>query len=136
MADKFSARITGIKATNGKMAFLRKAVIVENVAEMQVIVKRIEAEAKRIVPKSKVAQLIKTVNSEVESTNRKVTGLIGANKTYAPKLEDPKSNLKHASRKGFIGKPTPFLVPALQRNFSKISSGVAKAVKRAVRRAT
>ena len=135
MADKFSARITGIRATRGKMAFLRQAVIVENVAEMQITVKRIEAEAKRIAPR-KTADLLRTINSEVESSDRRVTGLVGANKKYAPKLEDPDNDLKHRTRKGFLGKPTPFLVPALQRNFSKISSGVAKAVKRAVRRVT
>ncbi len=134
MADKFSARIIGLQATRGKMSLLGSLVLSENVDEMKVTVKRIEAETKRTIAR-KTADLLRTVTSEVETSKTKVTGLVGMNKVYAKPLEDPETTLKHRSRKGFIGKPTPSLLPALRRDFSRTSAGVAKATKRAVRRA-
>lgn len=134
MADKFSASITGLRAARGKMALLGGLVLAENADEMEITVKRVEAETKRTVPR-KTADLLRTVNSEVERTKTKVTGLVGMNKVYAKRLEDPDLDLRHRSRKGFIGKRTPALLPALQRDFTKITSSVAKATKRAVRKA-
>ena len=134
MADKFSARIVGLRAARGKMSLLGSLVLSENVDEMKITVKRIEAETKRTVAR-KTADLLRTVNSEVETTKMKVIGLVGMNKTYAKPLEDPKTKKKHRSRKGFIGKPTPSLLPALNKDFSRISNSVAKATKRAVRKA-
>ncbi len=135
MADKFSARITGLRAAKGKMRLLTRVVTEENAEEMEVTVKRIEAETKRTIAR-KTADLLRTANSEVETTPRRVTGLVGLNKVYARPLEDPDLDLRHRSRKGFIGKRTPALGPALRRDFSRISNSVAKATKRGIRRAT
>lgn len=134
MADKFSARITGLRAARGKMSLLGSLVISENADEMEITVKRIEAETKRTVAR-KTADLLRTVNSEVEKSKTRVIGLVGMNKVYAKRLEDTDLDLRHRSRKGFIGKRTPALLPALRRDFTKISASVAKATKRAVRRA-
>ena len=134
MADKFSARVTGLQGSRRKLRALVAAVKIENRDEMAVQVKNVEREAKRIVPR-KDATLIRTINSEVEISIRKgVIGLVGANTKYAERLEDPDNDLRHRSRKGFVGRRTPYLMPALTRNFRKISQGVANATKRAVRR--
>lgn len=130
MARAFTATITGIRATKRKLSSVSDAVQIENARAMDIMVKRIEADAKRLVPR-KTANLQRTITSEVEfSTRGGVIGLVGANTKYAKRLEDPKKGLRHRTRRGFIGKPTPYLIPALNKNFGPITRAIVGAVKR------
>ena len=133
MADGITIKIKGIKTVRNKLARLRVAVNQETADEMEGLVKDVEADAKRIVPLKK-ANLQRTITSEVERRKRQgPIGVVGANTVYAGRLEDPSKGLKHATRKGFIGKPTPYLIPALSRNLTKILNGLKKALKKAIR---
>ena len=132
MADGVTIKIKGIRTVMKKLSRLRAAVNEETADEMDGRVKDIEADVKRIIPR-KTADLQRTAASEVE--RRAVQGpigLVGVNKVYAKPLEDPSKGIKHRSRKGFIGKPTPFLIPALTKNLTKILSGLKKALKKAI----
>ena len=96
MPGQISIKVRGIKTTRKKFKQLRDSVRQNSIDALDRIVKRIEADAKR--------------------------------------LEDPKKGLKHQSRRSLRGKPTPYLVPALEKNFNRINSEIAKGVKTAVRR--
>ena len=133
MPGRISIKVRGIKTTRKKFKQLRDSVRQNSIDALDRIVKRIEADAKRIVPRD-TANLQRTINSEVEVRPRSIAGLVGANTKYAKRLEDPKKGLKHQSRRSLRGKPTPFLVPALEKNFNRINSEIAKGVKTAVRR--
>ena len=133
MPGRISVKIRGIKTTRKKFKQLRDAVRQNSIDALDSIVKRIEADAKRIAPK-KIGDLQRAINSEVEVRPASLAGLVGVNIKYAPRLEDPKKGLKHRSRRSLRGKPTPFLVPSLEKNFNRINSELAKGVKSAVRR--
>ena len=133
MPGKISIKVTGIKTTRKKFKQLRDSVRQNSIDALEGIVKRIEADAKRIVPRD-TANLQRTINSEVEVRPRSIAGLVGANTKYAKRLEDPKKGFKHQSRRSLRGKPTPYLVPALEKNFNRINSEISKGVKTAVRR--
>ena len=133
MADRISVKIRGLRATIKKLSALRRSVNTNTAEAMKIIVLDVEADAKRIVPR-KTANLQRTITSEVEERARQgPIGLVGANTVYARRLEDPSKGLKHRSRKSFIGRPTPYLIPALTRNFRKIVKGISKAVKNSMR---
>ena len=134
MADKFTIKITGIRGARRKLAALAANLQEESADDMAIRVKDIEREAKRIVPKD-TANLQRTITSEVEIKVGKIQGLVGANTKYALPLEAPKGrDPRHRSRKGFIGRMTAFLLPALTRLLRAIVKGQEKAVKRAVRK--
>ena len=135
MADKFTAKIKGLRTSQKKLLGLAASVTAETKDEMDIIVKDIEREGKRVVPR-KSANLQRTINSEVEvSVFKGVIGLVGANTVYAEPLENPKNKTKHRTRKGFVGKPTPYLLPSLKKNFRKIVSGISRGVKKGVKKA-
>lgn len=132
MADGITIKIKGIRALRKNLSRLRKSVNDETAKELEELVIDVEADAKRIVPRDK-STLIRTIASEVEKRARQgPIGVVGANTVYAKRLEDPSKRLKHATRKGFIGRPTPYLIPALQKNLSKILKGIRKAIKLAI----
>ena len=132
MADGITIKIKGIRALRKNLSRLRKSVNDETAKELEELVTDVEATAKRIVPR-KTANLQRTITSEVEERARQgPIGVVGANTVYAKRLEDVRSGTKHRSRKGFIGRPTPYLIPALQSNLSKILKGIRKAIKLAI----
>ncbi len=133
MPGKISIKVTGIKTTRKKFKQLRDSVRQNSIDALEGIVKRIEADAKRIVPRD-TANLQRTINSEVEVRPRSIAGLVGANTKYAKRLEDPKKKLKHQSRRALRGKPTPYLLPSLEKNFKRVIDGISLGVKEAVRR--
>lgn len=133
MPGKISVKVRGIKTTRKKFKQLRDSVRQNSIDALDGIVKRIEADAKRIVPRD-TANLQRTINSEVEVRPRSIAGLVGANTKYAKRLEDPKKDLKHQSRRALRGKPTPFLLPSLEKNFKRVVDGISSGVKEAVRR--
>lgn len=133
MPGRISVKVKGIKTTRKKFKQLRDAVRQNSVDALDRIVKRVEGDAKRIAPQD-TSTLLRTIASEVEVLPRSIAGLVGVNVKYAKRLEDPDKGLKHRSRKGFIGKPTPFLVPALEKNFNRINAELSKGIKTAVRR--
>ena len=133
MPGKISVKVTGIKTTRKKFKQLRDSVRQNSIDALDKIVKRIEADAKRIVPRD-TANLQRTINSEVEVRPRSIAGLVGANTKYAKRLEDPKKGLKHQSRRALRGKPTPYLLPSLEKNFKRVVDGISLGVKEAVRR--
>ena len=127
-------RAKGIRVAARKMKKVSAAINNETTDEMKVRIKDVEKEAKRIVPR-KTANTQRTIASEVEEDAKKgPIGLVGANSPQSPRLEDPKKGLKHATRTGFIGRPTPFMLPALKRNQRAISAGIGKAVVRGARK--
>ena len=132
MADRLSIRVKGIKAARKKMGDLKRNLQDEVFQDLSIQVKQVEREAKRIAPRD-TGNLLRTISSEVEVLATKIQGLVGVNVKYALPLEVPESrDPRHRSRKGFIGRKTAFLLPALARNTSAIVSGIKKAVKRAV----
>ena len=133
MADNLKIKVSGLRGSQRKLAKLRAAVKNETRDEMAARVKDVETEAKRIAPR-KTANLQRTISSEVEDKRAGPIGLVGVDTVYAPRLEDPTKGLRHRSRGGFLGKPTPFLLPALTRNARAIVSGITKAVRTAVRK--
>lgn len=134
MAGRLDIKVRGLKAARGSIRKL-EAEVRDNLGdEIEVLVKKVEGEAKRIVPR-KTANLQRTIASEVEEKKGAVIGLVGANTIYAERLEDPKSGLRHASRSGFVGKPTPYLIPALSRNLKRIVAGISKGIRRATKKA-
>ena len=134
MPGRISVTVRGLKTTRKKFKQLRDEVRKNSIDALDRIVKKVEADAKRIVPRD-TANLQRTINSEVEVRPRSIIGLVGANTKYAKRLEDPKKGLKHQSRRSLRGKPTPYLVPALTKNFNTIVRGISFAVKTGVKRA-
>lgn len=134
MAGRLDIKVRGLKAARGSIRKLGAEVMDQLGDELEVLVKKVEGDAKRIVPR-KTANLERTITSEVEEKKGSIIGLVGANTIYAKRLEDPKSGLRHASRSGFIGKPTPYLLPALTKNLKRIVSGVSKGIRRATKKA-
>ena len=133
MPGRISVKVIGIKTTRKKFKQLRDAVRQNSIDALDGIVKRIEADAKRIVPRD-TANLQRTINSEVEVRPRSIAGLVGANTKYAKRLENPKKGLKHQSRRALRGKPTPYLLPSLEKNFKRVIDGISRGVKEAVRK--
>ena len=132
MADRLIIRVKWIKAAQKKMGALKRNLQDEVFQDLSIQVKQVEREAKRIAPRD-TGNLLRTISSEVEVLATKIQGLVGVNVKYALPLEVPESrDPRHRSRKGFIGRKTAFLLPALARNTSAIVSGIKKAVKRAV----
>lgn len=132
MADRLIIRVKGIKTARRKLASLSANLREESADDMAIRVKDVEREAKRIAPRD-TGNLLRTISSEVEVLATKIQGLVGVNVKYALPLEVPETrDPRHRSRKGFIGRKTAFLLPALARNTSAIVSGIKKAVKRAV----
>ena len=132
MADRLIIRAKGIKAAQKKMGALKRNLQDEVFQDLSIRVKDVEREAKRIAPRD-TGNLLRTISSEVEVLATKIQGLVGVNVKYALPLEVPETrDPRHRSRKGFIGRKTAFLLPALARNTSAIVSGIKKAVKRAV----
>ena len=134
MADRITLTVKGLRASRRKVAVLRNAVRKETKDEMEIQVKDVERDAKRIAAR-KTAAHQRTINSAVELNPKGVVGLVGANQVYSPDLEDPEKDLRHRSRKALRGRPTPSLLPALKRNFRRIVRGQSNAVKRAIQKA-
>ena len=134
MARALTVKVTGIKTTQKRFKRLVDAVQSETAREMDTLVKDIEGDAKRIAAKKKGFHQ-RSINSEVEvGTRSGVIGIVGANQKYSKRLEDPDAGLKHRSRQGFIGKPTPSLLPALAKNHVRIVKGISRGVKRAIKK--
>lgn len=134
MADRLRINIKGLKAARKKLGALARNLQAESLEDMGIRVKDVEREAKRIVPRD-TANLLRTISSEVEVRAGRIQGLVGANTKYALPLEVPESrDPRHRSRKGFLGRKTAFLLPALTKNLRAIVKGQEKAVKRAVRK--
>ena len=132
MARTLQVKVVGLKTARNKVSRLRSLVKSEIIDEMEIMVKVVERDAKRRAAKDKGFHQ-RSINSEVEITKFQIIGLVGANQKYSKRLEDPDEDLKHRSRKGFIGKPTPSLLPALERNHKRIVRVNARAVKKAMK---
>lgn len=132
MADVITTRITGLTKTLSKFGRIPKILLDELEEEFGVLVLRIEAKAKSLVPR-KSGNLFRTIASEVERDLFNVKGLVGANTVYA-KRQELDTTFRHRSRKGFIGKPTPYLFPALKANLIRVNRGIINAVRKAAKR--
>lgn len=132
MARALQVKVVGLKTAIKKVSRLRSLVKSEIIDEMEIMVKVVERDAKRRAAKDKGFHQ-RSINSEVEITKLQIIGLVGANQKYSKRLEDPDEDLKHRSRKGFIGKPTPSLLPALEKNQKRIVRVIARAVKKAMK---
>lgn len=133
MADRVKVKVRGLRETQRNMRALsrntarRVEMAVEDSADQVV------STASRLVP-VKTSRLLRTINQQRTAAPRgTIRHVVGADTEYARFLEDPEGNRKHRSRKGRIGKPTPFLFPAVQLNFKNIERNVTKAVRAAIR---
>lgn len=133
MAKILTIKVRGIKITRKLIKALEKNVRIDTADEMKIVILNIEGDTKRRAARKEGFHQ-RSINSEVEIEKKQVIGLVGANQKYSPRLEDPDKGLKHRSRKGFIGKPTLALLPALAKHHGRIVKGVSRGVKKAIKR--
>ena len=133
MAQALTVKVKGLKTARKNFSKLKSAVNKEIFNEMEILAFMVEADAKRRAAKDKGFHQ-RSITSEVEVKKGQVIGLVGANQKYSKKLEDPDADLRHRSRKGFIGKKTPSLLPALAKNHRRIVNKIAGAVKKAIKK--
>ncbi len=130
MAFGLKVRIRGSRKLARKLRLLVFAgddIIERGVVRALLIV---EAEARRRVPK-KSGRLERTGRSAI--TERKpglIRGSLGFNTKYAARLE--LEALRHRSKPGFVGKPTPYIMPALLSKKSDIVIEIARATREAI----